>query len=103
MPITEFLEENAVKYPGETALVELNPEVQEIRRTTWKEYELIERPLGRAQTLEHRLEFRHSIIRLHHRVCCTICHCRFPSRSVRRRTFSSAIGHIIELFVSVCQ
>ena len=41
MPITEFLEENAVKYPGETALVELNPEVQEIRRTTWKEYELI--------------------------------------------------------------
>ena len=52
MPITEFLEENAVKYPGETALVELNPEVQEIRRTTWKEYELIERPLGRAYRRE---------------------------------------------------
>ncbi len=52
MPITEFLEENAVKYPAETALVELNPEVQEIRRTTWKEYELIERPLGRAYRRE---------------------------------------------------
>ncbi|MBP1535264.1 MAG: acyl--CoA ligase [Ruminococcus sp.] len=41
MPITEFLEANAAKYPDKTALVELNPEIRETR-VTWKEYELIE-------------------------------------------------------------
>ncbi|MBP3796601.1 MAG: acyl--CoA ligase [Ruminococcus sp.] len=41
MPITEFLESNAAKYPDKTALVELNPEIRETR-VTWKEYELIE-------------------------------------------------------------
>ena len=48
MPITDLLRENARKYPNEVALVELNPEIKELHRTTWKEYELIERPLGRA-------------------------------------------------------
>lgn len=42
MPITEILEENARKYGDEIALVEINPEIQEVRRVTWKEYELIE-------------------------------------------------------------
>ena len=42
MPITELLERNARDYGGEVALVEINPDVQEIRRVTWKEYELIE-------------------------------------------------------------
>ncbi|MDO5560138.1 MAG: class I adenylate-forming enzyme family protein [Oscillospiraceae bacterium] len=42
MPITQLLEQNAAKYGDEIALVEINPEVQEIRRVTWKEYELIE-------------------------------------------------------------
>ena len=41
MPITEFLERNAEKFPDKTALVELNPEIRE-KRITWKEYELIE-------------------------------------------------------------
>ncbi len=41
MPITEFLERNAAKFPDKTALVELNPEIRE-KRVTWKEYELIE-------------------------------------------------------------
>ncbi|MBQ8967203.1 class I adenylate-forming enzyme family protein [Ruminococcus sp.] len=41
MPITEFLEANAAKFPDKTALVELNPEIRE-KRVTWKEYELIE-------------------------------------------------------------
>ncbi len=41
MPITEFLERNAEKFPDKTALVELNPEIRE-KRVTWKEYELIE-------------------------------------------------------------
>ena len=42
MPITEILEENCRKYGNDVALVEINPEVKEVRRVTWKEYELIE-------------------------------------------------------------
>ncbi len=42
MPITDFLERNAAQYGDEVCLVELNPEVQEKRFVTWKEYELIE-------------------------------------------------------------
>ena len=41
MVITELLERNAEQFPDEVALVELNPEQPE-RRRTWKEYELIE-------------------------------------------------------------
>ncbi|MDO5115599.1 MAG: class I adenylate-forming enzyme family protein [Synergistaceae bacterium] len=42
MPITDLLERNAREFCHETALVEINPEVREVRRVTWKEYELIE-------------------------------------------------------------
>ena len=42
MPITDLLERNAKEFCHETALVEINPEVKELRRVTWKEYELIE-------------------------------------------------------------
>ncbi|MBP1590525.1 MAG: acyl--CoA ligase [Oscillospiraceae bacterium] len=42
MPITQLLENNAAKFSDRTALVEINPEVTEMRRVTWKEYELIE-------------------------------------------------------------
>ena len=42
MPITKLLERNAREYDDEVALVEINPDVREIRRVTWKEYELIE-------------------------------------------------------------
>ena len=42
MPITEFLERNAREYPNDICLVEINPEIKENRRVTWKEYELIE-------------------------------------------------------------
>ena len=42
MPVISYLERNAKLYPDEVALVELNPEEKETRRTTWKEYELIE-------------------------------------------------------------
>ena len=42
MPVTEYLERNAKLYPNEIALVELNPEEKDTRRTTWKEYELIQ-------------------------------------------------------------
>jgi acyl-CoA synthetase (AMP-forming)/AMP-acid ligase II len=42
MPITELLERNAELYGGDVALVEVNPEISEVRRVTWKDYELIE-------------------------------------------------------------
>ncbi len=42
MPITELLERNAGLYGNDIALVEVNPEITETRRVTWREYELIE-------------------------------------------------------------
>lgn len=42
MPITDLLERNSKLYGEEIALVEINPEVQEAQRVTWKEYELIQ-------------------------------------------------------------
>ncbi len=42
MPVMDFLRRNAQLYADEVALVELNPEEQDSRRTTWKEYDLIE-------------------------------------------------------------
>ena len=42
MSIVDLLEENARRYPTEVSLVEINPEIQERRRVTWRDYELIE-------------------------------------------------------------
>ena len=42
MPITDLLEKNAKIYANDVALVEVNPEIKEIRRVTWREYELTE-------------------------------------------------------------
>jgi acyl-CoA synthetase (AMP-forming)/AMP-acid ligase II len=42
MPVTDFLERNVKLYGDEIALVELNPEVKDTRRMTWKEYDLIQ-------------------------------------------------------------
>ena len=42
MPITDFLERNAELYGDEVSLVELNPEIQEKRYVTWKEFALTE-------------------------------------------------------------
>jgi len=46
MPITEFLEKNAKLYPDDVALVEVNPERQPGKDTTWLEYELSETASG---------------------------------------------------------
>ncbi len=40
--ITEILERNAREWPGDVALVEINPQELEARHTTWREYSLIE-------------------------------------------------------------
>lgn len=42
MPITDLLEKNAKIYANDVALVEVNPEIKETRRVTWREYELTE-------------------------------------------------------------
>ena len=47
MPITEYLERNSELYGDEVCLVELNPEIQEKRYVTWKEFSLTE-PRGNA-------------------------------------------------------
>lgn len=57
MPITELLERNAKEFGSETALVEINPEVREVRRVTWKEYDLIES----APTQAYRREITWSV------------------------------------------
>ena len=48
MTIVDLLERNAAGYGSETALVEINPEVKETRRVTWRDYELVE-PTGHAR------------------------------------------------------
>ena len=42
MPITEILERNCKLSGDDVCLVEVNPEIKENRRVTWKEFELIE-------------------------------------------------------------
>lgn len=42
MPITEYLVNNAKNFKDDVALVEINPEVEEKSRMTWREYSLIE-------------------------------------------------------------
>ena len=42
MPITELLEKNCRLDGDDISLVEINPELPETRRVTWREYNLIE-------------------------------------------------------------
>ena len=42
MPVTDYLERNHKLYGDEVALIELNPLVEETRRISWKDYELVQ-------------------------------------------------------------
>lgn len=42
MPITDILEKNCRLYGDDVCLVEINPEMPETKRSTWKEHDLIE-------------------------------------------------------------
>ena len=42
MPITDLLERNCKLYGDDVALVELNPAIKDLRRMTWKEYDLMQ-------------------------------------------------------------
>ncbi len=57
MPITDLLERNSKLYGTEVALVEINPELQETQRVTWKEYELIQP----TSTMPYRREITWSV------------------------------------------
>ncbi|MBR1625255.1 MAG: acyl--CoA ligase [Clostridia bacterium] len=52
MVITELLERNAKEFATDVALVEINPDVTETKRVTWKEYGLVEN----TQSLPYRRE-----------------------------------------------
>ena len=47
MTIVDLLEKNSRELADETALVEINPEMEESRRLTWRDYELVE-PTSRS-------------------------------------------------------
>ena len=59
MPITELLERNAKEFADDVALVEINPEIQEKKRVTWREYELIQPDLRQ----QYRREITSSQVR----------------------------------------
>ena len=42
MPITSFLERNAQQFTDEVALVEINPDGDNLRSDNWKEFALVE-------------------------------------------------------------
>ena len=46
MTIVDILKQNAQKYAGETALVEINPEFEPSSRITWREYALVQPEAG---------------------------------------------------------
>jgi len=48
MPITEFLEKNALEYGDDICLTEINPDVPDDGGSTWKEYSLIQ-----TEPMEH--------------------------------------------------
>ena len=57
MPVTDLLERNHKLYSDEVALVELNPLVTDTRKTTWKEYDLVQQ----TSSLPYRREITWSI------------------------------------------
>ncbi len=52
MPITEILKKNSDFYPNDTALVEINPKLENQTKITWREYSLIEARHGDAYKKE---------------------------------------------------
>ncbi|MCQ2510420.1 MAG: acyl--CoA ligase [Lachnospiraceae bacterium] len=57
MPVTDLLERNHKLYGEEVALVELNPSVADTRKTTWKEFDLVQQ----VSTQPYRREITWSV------------------------------------------
>ena len=47
MLLTQLLERNAAEYNGDVALVELNPATEKRKKSTWKEYSLVEQSFSK--------------------------------------------------------
>ena len=56
MPVTKYLAKNVKEKPDEIALVELNPAAADTRRTSWKEYSLVE--ADRFKPYRHEITWR---------------------------------------------
>ena len=57
MPVTDLLERNHKLYSDEVALVELNPLEKDTRKSTWKEYDLVQQ----TSAIPYRREITWSI------------------------------------------
>ena len=70
MPITAYLEHNADNFGNEVCLVEINPELKEKHKLTWKDYSLVEvtpyeehrREMTWAQFDEHANRFANLLL-----------------------------------------
>ncbi len=58
MPVTDYLELNHKLYGDEVALVELNPTIEDTRKYSWKEYDLVQRT---GKTRPYRREITWSV------------------------------------------
>lgn len=56
MTIIDYLRRNAAQYGNDTALIEINPEIQERHRVTWRDYDLIEST--ESQTYRREITWR---------------------------------------------
>lgn len=52
MTIIDLLERNSLNQRGEVALVEINPEVEDTRRLTWREYDLVQQTAKKSYRRE---------------------------------------------------
>ena len=57
MPIVDYLRRNAAEFGDEVALVEVNPQIQEVRHVTWRDFDLVES----AKTEAYRREITWSV------------------------------------------
>ena len=67
MPVTDLLERNHKLYGEEVALVELNPTMKDTRKTTWKEYDLVQQTSSIAVRLHGAYLMRRQTV---WQICC---------------------------------
>ena len=68
MPVTDLLERNHKLYGDEVALVELNPTMKDTRKTTWKEYDLVQQ----TSSVPYRREI--TVFLMKRRIVWRICY-----------------------------
>lgn len=56
MPVTDLLIRNAKEYPDEIALIELNPTMEETRKLSFKDYDLVQQT--EVRPFRHEISWR---------------------------------------------